>query len=204
VTAYATRADLYNYGLPRANLGSGSREVASADFATNTLEIDQHGYETCDAVTFRPCEGGALPAGIARDQEYFAIRISHSHLKVSATVGGAEANFTTAGNGFFIASPLPFDAVIEFYSRWVDHFLVGHRVPLVAPDAFIVGIVAELSARKLMLLAGHKSESVTEYELAAKAQVERFAKGITVKSDSAHTNLSVVASAKQSDRRFET
>jgi hypothetical protein len=97
----------------------------------------------------------------------------------------------------FVAAPLPFDDVLEFYSRWADSFLAAHVVPLAAPIPVLVrGVVAELSAKKLMQLAGHKAESIDQAELAAKAMLERWAASVPLRGDTAEAsaNKSVASS----------
>jgi len=49
----------------------------------------------------------------------------------------------------------------------------------------VKGLVAELSSKRLMALAGHASESMNEAELSAKAQLERFATGLTLRDATA-------------------
>ncbi|MCL2724850.1 MAG: hypothetical protein FWD69_10485 [Polyangiaceae bacterium] len=177
-----------------------SREVASSLASTDTIELDGHGFETGDELVFRAVDGGALPSPLVAAQPYFAIWVSDSTFQVSESKGGPPIDLTTNGANVLVATPLPFDEVLEFYSRWVDGFLPAHLVPL-KRDAdgrypvLVSGIVAELSAKKLQQLAGHSSVSVGEFELAAKAQLERWSKGVPLRDPAeGEANLSVASS----------
>lgn len=185
MTAYATRKDVHNYGLPRGLLASAARLAESAAASTDTFTLDAHGFDTDDAVVVRAEEGGSLPSPLVTGTTYYAIRESDSTFKLSATQGGSAINLTTDGVSVYVANDLPVDAVLEFYSRWVDDF-VPHLVPLESPyPVVVVATVAELAAKKLLTLAGHSSESVNEYEIAAKARLERWAKGIPIRDAAA-------------------
>lgn len=191
--AYATRRDVYRYGLPRGTLAADARPVASVTPATDTFELDGHGFDDGDVVLVRAFEGGSLPAPLVAGTRYHAIRESDSTFKLSATNGGPAIDITSAGSQVAVAGELPFDEVLEFYSRFVDPFL-PHGVPLVAPyPVFVTGIVAQLAAKMLLHLAGEKSVSVDEAELAAKAQLERWAKGQPLRDEAAtaSTNLAI-------------
>lgn len=200
MTVYATRRDLYRYGLPRGTLGGQGRLCASVKASTDTFELEEHGFETDDDVLVRAVEGGTLSAPLAEGTTYFVIRLTSSTFKLAATAGGAAINLTTDGESMLVTIALPIDAVLEFYSRWVDGFLPAHLVPL-APDAndkfptVVTAIVAELSSKKLQHLSGVTSESVNAYEVAAKAQLERWAKGIPLRDEraTAPANLAVTA-----------
>src|SRR5690606_12458718 len=97
---------------------------------------------------------------------------------------------------------------LEFYSRFVDAFLPAHLVPL-TPDGdgkyptVATAIVAELAAKKLQLLSGVTSVSVSEAELAAKAQLERWTKGVPLRDAraTAPANLAVTVVAGTLDPR---
>jgi hypothetical protein len=194
---YATRGDLYRYGLPRGNLGAPARECGSVDVASNAIELDGHGFEDGDAVVFRSADdANSLPSPLVAGTTYYAKRVNYTRFSVTEKRGLPVINITTAGGVFFVATELPFEEQLELYSRWVDDFLPAHAAPLTCPyPPQVVATVAELAAKKLMQLAGHKSESVDEAELAAKAKLERWAKGLTVRNATRaqHTNLSVTS-----------
>jgi hypothetical protein len=81
-----------------------------------------------------------------------------------------------------VSADLPFNDILEFYSRFADGFLPAHVVPLPAPYPItVVAIVAQLSAKRLQQLSGLTSESMTELELAAGAQLKRWAAGLPVR-----------------------
>lgn len=186
MAAYATRRDVYRYGLARGTLGSQARLVSSSVEATDTISLDGHGFETDDTVVLRATDGGTLSAPLVSGTTYYVIRVSDSAFKLAATQGGNAIDLTTDGVSMIVAIALPFDDVLEFYSRFVDGFVPAHLVPLTAPyPVLVTAIVAELSAKKLQILAGQISESMKETELAAKAQLERWAAGVPVRDPNA-------------------
>lgn len=195
MTAYATRADVYKYGLPRGLLGMPARELASVVATTDTFELDGHGFETDDAVILRAFEGGTMAAPLVAGTTYYVIRLSDSTFKVAAAPAGAAINISADGVTMLVASPLPFDDVLEFYSRWLDDFVPAHAVPLTAPyPVVVVATVAELAGKKLAFLAGHSSEAVDAYEASAAKRLERWAAGIPIRDARAtteHTNKAV-------------
>jgi hypothetical protein len=204
MTAYATRADVYKYGLPRGMLANPGRLCASVLAATNAFELDGHGLETDDPFLARVEAGGTLPAPLVAGTTYYAIRVNEQFFKAAAAPAGAVIDLTTDGVVVVIASPLPFDEVLEFYSRFVDPFIPAHAVPLASPyPVTVTAIVAELTAKKLLLIAGQSSQSMSEAELSAKAQLERWATGIPLRDAraTASTNLaySGVASSEIRD-----
>lgn len=196
MTAYATRRDVYKYGLPRGLLASSARLVESAVAATDVFTLDAHGFETGDAVVVRAEEGGSLPSPLVAGVTYFAIRESDSTFKLSATDGGAAINLTTSGTSVYVANDLPVDDVLEFYSRWVDDN-IPHVAPLESPyPVVIVATVAELAAKKLLTLAGHASVNVSEFEEVAQRRLERWARGLPIRDANvtASANKAVVSS----------
>lgn len=196
MTAYATRKDVYRYGLARGALGNPGRLVAGSTASTDLLELQEHGFETDDTVTVRALEGGTLSAPLVAGTTYYVIRVSGSTFKLSATAAGSAINLSTDGVSMMVSTDLPFDDVLEFYSRFVDGFLPAHLVPLKSPyPVTVVALVAELSARKLQQLSGVESASVEKTELAAKAQLERWAKGLPLRDTraTASANLAVTS-----------
>lgn len=195
---YATRRDLYRFGLPRGTIGPQARLVAASTAATDELELDEHGFETDDEIVFRATEGGTLSAPLVSGTTYYAIRVSDSKFKVASAPAGVALNLTTDGTSMFVATPLPIDEVLEYFSRFVDG-VIPHLVPLEADDAgayplVVTAIVAELAAKKLQLLAGVTSVAIAEAELAAKAQLERWAKGQPIRDTraTAYAQLAIV------------
>jgi hypothetical protein len=78
-----------------------------------------------------------------------------------------------------VQTDLPWATILEFYSRFADGFLPAHVVPLLAPyPVTVVGVVAQLVARRMQIISGTISGSMEELEASAAKQLERFAKGI--------------------------
>lgn len=193
-TAYATRRDVYTYGLPRGLMANGARVCSAVDSAGGLFILDLHGFEDGDAITFGVLEAGALPAPIVSGATYYVIRESDNAFRVAATVGGSPVALTTDGFGVRVAMDLPFEQILEFYSRFVDAFLIGHQVPLVEPyPVTVIGIVAELTAQRLLRISNQKSESMDQVELAAKAQLERWTRGVVLRDQrqTAPANLAI-------------
>lgn len=192
---YAERRDLYKYGLPRGTLGANARELGAVTASTDVLELGEHGFENDDEVLFRAIEGGTLAAPLVAGTTYFAIRLNDATFKVAATAGGAPINLTTDGSTMMVAAPLPFDEVLEFYSRFVDG-AVPHLVPFTAPVPIIVrATVAKLSAKELQRLSGQTSVSMAAAEAEARTLLESWGKGQPVRDARATepANLAITA-----------
>lgn len=182
MTAYATKRDVFRYGLPRGTLSSEGRLVESALASTEVITLESHGFYTDDVLLLRAVEGGTLSAPLVAGTPYYAIRLSDSTFSLAATAGGAAINLTTNGVNMLVAIALPFDEILEFYSRFVDAFLPAHLVPLESPyPVTVTAIVAELAGKRLQLLSGVSSIAMDAIELAAKAQLERWAAAIPLR-----------------------
>ena len=196
MTAYATQGDVYTYALPRGALGNPGRLVESSLASTSTITLFEHGFETGDALMTRAADGGTLSAPLVEGTVYYAIRLTDSTLQVSATSGGAPITLTTDGVSMFLTADLPWDALLERYSRFADGFMPAHVVPLPAPyPVTVVATVCELVARKIQIMSGVRSGSMDEAEASAAAQLKRWAAGLPVRDAAPATvpaNLSVV------------
>lgn len=196
---YCTRGDV-NRWLPSGEITGSSKPVASALASTDTLEVAGHGFETDDQLTLRAVAQGALPVPLVAGTIYYARRLTNSTFQLAATPGGAAIDLTTDGVACVVLRDPPYDDVIAFYSRFVDGLMPSHLVPFpAAPNApqMVKVIVAELSAKKLLNLDGKSSEIMNAAELAAKAQLERYAAGLPLRGDTQATpsaNLAVNAS----------
>lgn len=204
MTAYASARDLYTYGLRRGVLVNEGRLVASSAASSNILELDGHLFETDDAVRVRAVDGGTLSVPLAADTVYYVIRLSDSTFKLATTEGGAPIDLTTDGESMIVTADLPIDDLLEAYSRFADDFIPAHAVPMAAPyDLTLVRIVCELTAAKLLSLAGQSSVSMKDAEIAAKAQLERWATGVTLRSVAAAatpTNLAITSTVSTDPR----
>ena len=205
MTSYATQNDVYTLALPRGSLGNPGRLVAASLAATSTIELEEHGFSSdgTTPITFRVTQGGALSSPLVSGTIYYALYLSDSFFQVSVTPAGSPITLTTDGVSVQVATDLPWEAIGEFYSRWADAFLPAEAVPLAAPyPVTIVGIVANLMAAKLQRISGTSSESMDKDELAAKAQLERYIKGLPVRDvavTQVQTNLTT-HQARRDDR----
>jgi hypothetical protein len=201
---YCARSDV-NKRLPLGAITSPAGIVASCLAGTDVITFDGHGLETDDAVTLRALEDGTLSAPLVAGTTYYAIRVTNATFKLSLTAAGAAIDITSDGVSMMVTREPLFDDVIEFYSRWADSFLPAHAAPLEAPiHPLVKGIVADLSAKRLLNIGGQDSEILNTAEIAAKAQLERFAKGIPLRgaSATAATNKAVTSTlGSSSDAR---
>lgn len=204
MTAYATRRDVYRYGLPRGSLGSSARELASVTASTNLLELDDHGFENDEPVAVRAAEGGTLAGGLVADTTYYVIRVSDSTFKLAATPSGSAINITSDGVDMVVIAESPIDDILEAVSELADGYM-PHLVPLTAPyPKTVVMTVATIAGRRWQNLSGTISDAVIALEEQAWKQLERWAKGVPVRAANvtASSNLAVTASlASTTDRR---
>ncbi len=185
---YCTRADV-NRRLPIGSVVSAGGIGATADATTNVFEYDGHGLETDDSVILRVVEGGTLPAPLVAETTYYAIRLSNSTFKLAATAAGVAIDITTSSTDVVISREPSFDEHIEFYSRWADTFLPAHLVPLTGTiPAIVKGIVADLAAKRILNIAGQDSAVINSAELASKAMLERFSKGLPTRDVNVSTS----------------
>jgi hypothetical protein len=167
--------------------------------STDTFELDGHGFGTDQPLIVRIDIGGTMPAPLVANGTVYAIPVNDFTFQVAGAPAGPAIDLTTNGDLVVVATPLPFDKVMEYYSRWADGCLGGNAVPFQAPyPPILVGIVAKLSAKALLILANQSSATMDEAEIDAKAQLERFAKGIPVRDGRASgpANLAYAESVK--------
>lgn len=198
MVAYARRSDVYKYGLPRGLLANPGRICASVLAATDEFELDGHGLETDDPFIARAEQGGSLPSPLVAGTTYYAVRVNEQYFKAAAAPSGSVIDLTTDGALVVIATPLPFDDVLEFYSRFADQFFPANALPLNKSGqpvpVTVVALVAELTANKLLQLAGQESKNMAELEIGARAQLERFAKGLPIRDANASVSSAVAYS----------
>lgn len=197
MTAYATRAELYTYGLRRGVVSNEGRLVASSLASTNVLTLDGHLFETNDRVQVRAIQGGTLSAPLVAGTVYFVIRLSDSTFSLATSADGSAIDLTTNGEAMIVTPELPIDDLLEAYSRFVDDF-IPHLVPLASPyPVTVVRVVCELTAAKLLSLTGQASASMTDAEIAAKAQLERWVKGQPIRdvAVTASSNMAITSTA---------
>lgn len=145
-----------------------------------------------------------MPAPLVEGVTYYAQPQTSATFKVAAAVAGPAINLTTEGSRVLVISPLPIDDVLELYSRWVDGVLVAHGTPLEADDDLaypieIVAAVATLAGARLLWISGQRSIALGEIEMQAKAQLERWSKGVPVReiqSSEPRTNLAIASTVR--------
>ena len=197
---YCSRADV-TARLPPGTVVSPAGMLASCLASTDVLTYDGHGLETDDEVTVRAASAGTLSAPLVAGTVYYAIRLTNAAFKLAASAGGAALNITSDGVEMVVTREPKFDDVIEFVSRWADTFLPAHVVPLTAPiHPLVRGVVADVSAKRILNANGQDSAAVTAAELAGKAILERFAAGMPLRGGTAQTpsNLAITATSVSS------
>lgn len=200
MTSYASREDLYRYGLPRGLLANPAQSLGSVSSSTDVMTLDGHGFETGTPLLFRAEEGGSLPSPLVAGTTYYAIRLTDSTFQASATSGGAALNLTTDGQFVMVSTSLDstIDAELERYSRLVDSYLPAHAVPLESPfPSVVVGIVAELAAASLLAIRGQASALVQGKAEQTRKELARLLKGVPLRDSraTAPTNLAIAASS---------
>jgi hypothetical protein len=205
---YSTPADLYAFGVPRGAIPNPARVLASA--AASTCTLDGHGFDTGDAILFRPAGDGAMPAGLSAGVTYYAQSETEYTFKVRATPGGAAISFTDAEDPLMVIAPLDRASAIEWADRLIDDMSAGQSVPFddvtLYPDG-VPSIVrmtsAELAAVKLLAVTGSASRSLSDTADAAAKRLARWAQGLPVRGTPATTReqVATVATAPYCDRR---
>jgi len=201
---YCDPADLHDFGLPRGAIPNPGRLAGSVSAASNTIELDGHGFALGDAVAFRAESGGTLSSPLAAGVTYYAIPVTDDAFSVSTTLGGAALDILTNGLGVIVIAPLPILQSIEWASRLIDDMLPAHVVPLVAPYPPLVRMTcAELAAGKLVGSSGATSKSLTEMVDYARTRLTRWAKGVPIRGENAPkaANLSTAAALPYLDSR---
>lgn len=197
--AYATREDLYRYGLPRGLLANPGRLVGAIYTASDTVELESHGFETDTALVFRAEEGGSMPSPLVAGTTYYAIRVSDSQFKVATTAGGSAVNLSTDGESVVVSTSLDatLDAELERYSRLVDSYLPAHQVPLTDPvPVVIVGCVAKLAAASLLEIMGQSSALVQASAEQTRKELARLVKGIPLRDANATASANLAVSGR--------
>lgn len=198
--AYCEDADLWDFGVPRGSIPNPARLAADppASASTDAIELDGHGFELDDPVTFRAEAGGSLPSPLVAGTQYYAIPVGESYFKVAASAGGAVIDLTTAGSGVVVIAPLPTEKAREFATALIDDMIPSHAVPLTAPyPPIVVMTCAELAAAKLAARQGAASVSLSGVADAARKRLERWAQGIPIRgtNTSAQTPTNLARSA---------
>lgn len=203
--AYAVRQDLYDLGLlPRGALASVGRLADSVIAATDIVTLSSHGFATDDVVTVRAAEGGTLAAPLVAGTSYYVIRLTDATFKLSATAGGGAINLSTDGTSVVVARDINVERLIEAVCSYVDGFLPAHLVPFPGPDypPVLVDIVCQFVAARVQASTGVDSAIVRDRETKAQAQLERWAKGLSIRDSNAAgpANLAVSGAPKTSGR----
>lgn len=209
MTNYCDAADLYDFGLPRGHLPNPGRLVANVYPTSNILELDGHGFRDDAELLFRAEDGGALPSPLAAGTTYYAIPLTDSTFKVTATAGGSAIDISTAGESVVVTTPLSTTRAIEFVSALIDEMLPSHVVPISGTVPTIVrATCAQLSAQYMMQATGARSENWNLLVAEARKTLTLWAKGIPIRGENAPaaSNLAVArtVSGSTASRGWDT
>lgn len=119
----------------------------TVDPTTNTITAPGHPYADGDAVPLSN-SGGALPAGLVPNKNYFAINVAGDTLQLSNAVGGAAVDITGAGHG------ASFLGAVESDLRLAMLLLIAHWYA--NREASVGYSLAEAPMGVDMLIAPHK------------------------------------------------
>lgn len=186
-------ADASGLSLPLASgvLSNPGRPV-DVDATLDLFVLDVHGLTTGDPVELR-AEGsaGAMPGGLTEGTTYYAIVLSQSRFQVSATVGGAAIDLSSAGANVLASFPLPVDAALTWASRIIDENLPAHVVPLAAESETVRMVCLQLAAGYLANRGGTQSDALAEVVATGVKLLDKWAKHIPVRDVDAPASLSI-------------
>lgn len=201
---YCDPKDLYSFGLSRGAVQNPARRLSTVDPAADTLELNVHGLDLDDAISFRAEANGALPTPLVAGTTYYAIPVNEYTFQVSATVGGSAIDLTDAGSRILVIVPMDIAGAISFGAEVINDHLPAHAVPLTAPYPEIIKITnAELAVSKLASVHGFKAASLSETIDMAQKRIARWAKGIPLRGNNVPppTNLARAATVPYTDAR---
>jgi hypothetical protein len=202
---YCTVRDLYDYGIPRGSLTSPARECGGASATTNEIELEDHGFDEGDRVTFRANAPGVLPDPLVEGTQYYVLEPTDgNHFSVSLTDGGAAVNLTTDGNYFLAVFALDPVKWIRVASSLIEDSLPAHVVPLEEPYPEIVKITcAELAAAKGLRYLERGTDTFSDVLDKATRRIERWGRGIPIRGPNVppHAGLSAVSTVPARDVR---
>lgn len=88
------------------NFYAGYSAPFTASAATDTLTVSNRGLTNGDRVRLSN-SGGALPAGLSADTDYYIVNASGATCKLSTTSGGSAVDITDAGTGTHFIGEIP-------------------------------------------------------------------------------------------------
>lgn len=197
---YCSPSDLYAFGVPRGATPNPGRVLAVAESSVCVLDV--HGFETGDAILFRPAGDGALPPQLSEGVTYYAQAETEHTFAVRATPSGPALTFDDAEDPIMVIAPLNRDAAIEWADQVIDDMVPGQATPFDNAALYPEGVPsivrmtsAELAAGKLLAMTGSASRSLAETVDAAQKRLTRWAQGLPVRGTPTASRVNSAASA---------
>lgn len=206
MSSYCTISDVYRW-IPRGSVQNAARLIGGINTTSETLELDGHGFEADDALTFRAEAGGTLPTGITEGTTYYAIPVTDSTFKVATTPGGSAVNLGGSPVNVVVICQAPWSTWIEEASNEIECTLPAHVVPLSEPyPAVVVAYAAGLVAEKALAWAGVQSTGLQQRMVNTRNELREWrSKGLPVRGTAGaaqmSANLAVTSSYSGADPR---
>lgn len=202
MASYATKQDLFTYALARGSLASMGRLADAVEAATDTFELDEHGFVTNDPITVRAAEGGSLPAPLVKGTTYYVIRLTDATFQVAAAANGSAIDLTTDGQSVVVAGDLPFDQILAVETAWINQCIP--EAPSAAEDyktangaypLVLIDTTCQLAAARLLTMTGARSELLDEARKAARDTLKEWRAGLPVRGLAQSINKAIVATS---------
>ena len=113
----------YVTGAVRIDYTAGFATAFTADNTTDTLTASGHTYSDGAVVRLKN-SGGALPAGLDEQTDYYVVNASGDTLQLAASEGGSVVSFTDDGTGthYLDLFPEPIrQAMLLLIGHWFEH-----------------------------------------------------------------------------------
>jgi uncharacterized phiE125 gp8 family phage protein len=110
-------------GAVQVDYTAGHAVAFTADNTNDTLTAAGHTYAADDVVRLTN-SGGALPAGLAAETDYYVINVSGNTLQLATSQGGSAVSFTDDGTGTHYLGIVPEpirQAMLLLVGHWYEH-----------------------------------------------------------------------------------
>jgi hypothetical protein len=201
MSSYCTVTDVAAW-IPLDAVQAPARLV-TVNATTNVLSLSGHGLAADTEVTLRADAGGTMPGNITAGTTYYAIVLTDSTFKLSASSGGAAIDITSAGSNVLLVTELPWDAWIEEESNKLECTIPAHAVPLSTVPAVVRSFVAAMVALRALTRCGVPSEALHKQVDIVRDELKEWRRGIPLRGQvvPSATNCAVRAASTNTDPR---